>query len=106
MSESNRDLPGASAINSPAAMCCLWCGRSFAPRRTGGSKQLYCCAAHRHALGSAARAWAIAAVEAGVISVSLLKAGVSSARASRGAFHETAKGEPIAGANSPPGNKT
>jgi hypothetical protein len=60
---------------------CLWCGRSFKPRTTGGSAQRFCSAAHRHAFGSAARRWAVRVVEAGLVSVETFKAAGSSVRA-------------------------
>jgi hypothetical protein len=34
------------AQKSPHA-CCLWCGRAFTPRATGGSVQKFCCTGHR-----------------------------------------------------------
>jgi hypothetical protein len=53
---------------------CFWCGRPFTPRRTGGSAQKFCSTGHRNAFWLGARRWAMRAVEAGLISVEVLKA--------------------------------
>jgi len=53
---------------------CVWCGRPFAPRRTGGSAQRFCSAGHRNAFWAAGRRWTMRALEAGLISVEVLKA--------------------------------
>jgi hypothetical protein len=45
---------------------CQWCGRPFAARVTGGSRQRFCSAACRHALDTAARRWVLRALEAGL----------------------------------------
>jgi hypothetical protein len=55
------------------AMTCLWCNRSFRPRR-GGSPQRFSCAAHRAAFHSAARRWAERVVALGRLSIADLKA--------------------------------
>jgi hypothetical protein len=60
---------------------CLWCGRLFRVRQTGGSPQQFCSSTHRHAFGSAARRWATLAVEAGLLPIEALKATGSSAHA-------------------------
>jgi hypothetical protein len=60
---------------------CLWCGRPFAARVTGGSQQRFCSAPCRHALDTAARRWVLRALEAGLLSVDMLKAAQTSARA-------------------------
>jgi hypothetical protein len=65
---------------------CIWCCCPFHPRTTGGSEQRFCSPAHRHAFGSAARRWAVLAIERGVISVATLKAAGTSAHAAGGAF--------------------
>jgi hypothetical protein len=52
---------------------CLWCGRGFAPRMTGGSPQRFCSTGHRQAFWIAARRWTMRAVEAGLINVDCLK---------------------------------
>lgn len=62
-------------------MICIWCGHSFTPRTSGGTAQRFCCPSHRHAFGSAARRWATLAVERGLITVEMLKAAPTSARA-------------------------
>src|SRR4051794_26140755 len=52
---------------------CLWCGRTFSPRATGGSAQRFCSTGHRQAFWIAARRWTMRAVEAGLLSVECLK---------------------------------
>jgi hypothetical protein len=63
---------------------CLWCGRPFTPRCSGGSAQRFCKPAHRHAFGTQARRWAIRAIEGGQITVDELKAPGASAHAAVG----------------------
>jgi SOS response associated peptidase (SRAP) len=60
---------------------CIWCGRSFALRRTGGSAQKFCSTVHRQAFWTAARRWTIRAIEAGLLSIDSLKAAQSSVQA-------------------------
>ena len=52
---------------------CLWCGRGFTPRTSGGSPQRFCSTGHRQAFWIAARRWTMRAVEAGLINVDCLK---------------------------------
>jgi len=52
---------------------CLWCGRAFEPRSTGGSAQRFCSTGHRQAFWIAARRWTMRAVEAGLLNVECLK---------------------------------
>src|SRR5918911_1407656 len=54
---------------------CLWCGRAFRPRTTGGSAQRFCSTEHRHAFWVAARNWTIRALETGLITVDCPKGG-------------------------------
>jgi hypothetical protein len=61
------------AQKSPDARC-LWCGRVFTPRATGGSVQKFCCTAHRQQFWIAARRWTMRAIDAGLLSVDCLKA--------------------------------
>jgi hypothetical protein len=65
---------------------CLWCGRTFTPRVTGGSRQRFCSTGHRQAFWIAARRWTMRAVEAGLLSVDCLKASTTSVHAAGGAF--------------------
>ncbi len=60
--------------------CCLWCGRTFPPRVTGGSAQKFCTTAHRQQFWIAARRWTMRAIEAGPTLGRLLE-GVSRERA-------------------------
>ena len=38
---------------------CLWCGRAFTPRATGGKGQLFCRLAGRRALDATGRQWPV-----------------------------------------------
>jgi len=60
---------------------CLWCGRTFTPRATGGSTQKFCCTGHRQQFWIAARRWTMRAIEAGLLSVDCLKASQTSVHA-------------------------
>ena len=53
---------------------CLWCGKTFTPRVTGGSAQKFCCTGHRQEFWIAARRWTMRAIDAGLLSVDCLKA--------------------------------
>jgi len=61
--------------------CCLWCGRAFRPRATGGSAQKFCSTGHRQEFWIAARRWTMKAIDAGLISVDCLKAARTSVHA-------------------------
>ena len=61
--------------------CCLWCGRDFTPRVTGGSAQKFCCTGHRQEFWIAARRWTMKAIDAGLLSVDCLKASHASVHA-------------------------
>src|SRR6516162_9995229 len=60
---------------------CLWCGRDFTPRVTGGSAQKFCCTGHRQEFWIAARRWTMRAIDAGLLSVDCLKASDTSVHA-------------------------
>jgi hypothetical protein len=60
---------------------CLWCERTFSPRKTGGSAQRFCCTGHRQQFWIAARRWTMRAIEAGLLSVDCLKASQTSVHA-------------------------
>ena len=51
---------------------CLWCGRAFSPRLTGGSPQRFCAGRCRNEFHDAARRWAIVEVTAGRLSTTQL----------------------------------
>lgn len=76
----HRELIGAGLVSyepesrPPAKAHCLWCGRAFTPRVTGGSAQKFCCTAHRQTFWIAARRWTLLAIDAGLLSVECLKA--------------------------------
>src|ERR1700730_6943706 len=65
---------------------CLWCGRAFKPRSTGGSVQRFCSTVHRQQFWIAARRWTMRAIEVGLLSVDCLKASHTSVHAVRGAL--------------------
>jgi hypothetical protein len=70
---------GAPLAAQPrSAATCIWCGRPFTPRRTGGSAQRFCSTAHRQAFWIAARRWTMLAIETGLLSVDCLKVAQSS----------------------------
>jgi hypothetical protein len=49
---------------------CLWCGRAFTPRTSGGTPAKFCsAAAHREAYHSAVRHWAEAEIAGGRLTV-------------------------------------
>ena len=60
---------------------CLWCGRAFTPRATGGSAQKFCSTGHRQEFWIAARRWTMRAIDAGLLSVDCLKASHTSVHA-------------------------
>jgi len=61
LNAANRDSRSVTAIcdSHPVALStrCLWCGRAFAPRATGGSAQKFCSTGHRQEFWIAARRW-------------------------------------------------
>src|SRR6516162_7964304 len=61
--------------------CCLWCGKTFTPRVTGGSAQKFCSTGHRQEFWIAARRWTMRAIDAGLLSVDCLKASHTSVHA-------------------------
>src|SRR5690348_15100832 len=77
--------PG-SACRSRQVAHCLWCGRIFTTRMTGGSAQRFCSTEHRKAFWTAARRWTMRAIETGLLSVDCLKGTQTSVHAAGGAF--------------------
>src|SRR5260370_40967352 len=65
---------------------CLWCGRVFTPRKTGGSAQRFCSTEHRKAFWTAARRWTMRAIETGLLTIDCLKATQTSVHAAGEAF--------------------
>ena len=88
----NRDYKTVTAIceliSHPVALStrCLWCGRAFTPRVTGGSAQKFCSMEHRQEFWIAARRWTMRAIDAGLLPVDCLKASHTSVHAVGGAF--------------------
>jgi hypothetical protein len=64
---------GLEAAQKSLEARCLWCGRAFTPRATGGSTQKFCCSGHRQEFWIAARRWTMRAIDAGLLSVDCLK---------------------------------
>src|SRR5712691_6141700 len=64
-------MPGASAM---AEATCLWCAKSFRPRR-GGSRQRFCCPRHRVEFHTATRLWAERAMVCGILTTGDLRKG-------------------------------
>jgi hypothetical protein len=67
--------------DASATAHCLWCGRPFSSRKTGGSVQKFCSTGHRQAFWIAARRWTLLAIDAGLLSVECLKAAQASVHA-------------------------
>ena len=84
---------------------CLWCGRAFTLRMTGGSAQRFCSTGHRQSFWIAARRWTMRAIETGLLSVDCLKAAQASVHAAGGTLRreqeeDDAYEAPAAAANS------
>jgi hypothetical protein len=62
-----------------AVATCAWCPSSFKPRPAGGSPQRFCSTRCRQRFHTAARRWAIVAIEAGVLTADDLRNGFVSA---------------------------
>ena len=58
-----------------------WCSRLFRGRRTGGRAQRFCQPACRRAFHAAARAWALDAIAAGILTVTAVRTGLLATRA-------------------------
>ena len=67
--DSSRVQVHAPAREAPAGPACLWCGKPYARRATGGQPQKFCSSACRRACHTAARRWAVRELEAGRLSV-------------------------------------
>jgi len=65
----------------PKGLVCLWCSRGFAPRRSGGKRQVFCRPACRRAFDAAGRRWVAEAIAAGVLTLDALKNGATATRA-------------------------
>ena len=64
---------GADSPQPPLGTC-LWCGKLFPPRSTGGLRQRFCQPAHRRAFETAARQLVGRLIAAGQLSVDSLHA--------------------------------
>ena len=63
---------------------CLWCGRAFTPRATGGKRQRFCRPACRRALDAAGRRYIEVALADGALTIPDLREGPGTTRALRG----------------------
>jgi len=54
---------------------CRWCSRTFCGRQTGGRAQRFCQPACRREFHAAARAWALDAITAGILTVTDVRTG-------------------------------
>ena len=52
---------------------CLWCGKPFTRRPSGGSRQMFCDPRHRIAFHTAARRWAERAIASGALTIGDLR---------------------------------
>jgi len=62
----------AMAENSTLGTC-LWCGRGFTPRATGGKTQRFCRPRCRRAFDAAGRRWIAVALTSGALTIAHLK---------------------------------
>ena len=75
-----------------AQSTCVWCERSFRPRTSGGrGPQRFCSASHRVQFFSAARKWALRAIEMGLITPGTIKAALSNVHYAGGPFRTPAE---------------
>src|SRR4051794_19847319 len=79
-----RPADPALAPRSGEKAHCLWCGRTYRTRTTGGSAQRFCSTEHRKAFWTAARRWTMRAIETGLLSVDCLKGKQTSVHAAPG----------------------
>jgi hypothetical protein len=80
---------------SDTSSCC-WCNRPFRARRDGGRAQRFCRPSCRRAFHGAARAWALAELAAGRLTLADIKNGRPATRAFLPASEEMGPGPPIA----------
>lgn len=57
-------------------LVCVWCGKGFEPRTTGGRAQRFCCPAHRISYAIKARQYVDHEIVAGRLTVAALKAAI------------------------------
>jgi hypothetical protein len=62
---------------------CLWCGRAFAPRRSGGRTQRFCGTRCRRGFDAGLRAWTLAELAAGRLTVDNIRRRSPATRALR-----------------------
>ena len=60
---------------------CLWCSRTFTPRRDGGKAQRFCRETCRRSFDAAGRRWIAGAIATGMLTVDTLRNGPAATRA-------------------------
>ena len=60
---------------------CLWCGRNFTPRTTGGHAQRFCRLPCRRAYDAAGRRFVAEAIACGLLSLDQIRNGAAATRA-------------------------
>jgi hypothetical protein len=71
------------------AAICIWCGKEFVRRHSGGSAQKFCRPEHRNAFWATARRWAERAIGAGVMTVADLRRSPGACTLARAAVNGT-----------------
>ena len=67
------EMPIGNDIQFARKEHCYWCSTPFRPRRSGGSRQVFCCPSCRHALDRAARRLVRRALAGGALSIEELR---------------------------------
>ena len=65
----------------PPDRACMWCGKGFAPRVSGGKPQMFCHEVCRRAFDAAGRRWVAEAIAAGTLTLDALRNGAVTTRA-------------------------
>jgi hypothetical protein len=60
---------------------CIWCGRAFIPRATGGKRQVFCRPVCRRGFDAAGRRWVADAISTGMLTIDGLRNGAAATRA-------------------------
>jgi hypothetical protein len=60
---------------------CLWCRKQYTPRRSGGRAQRFCTPRCRRAFDAALRAWTLAELVAGRVTVGMMRNALTTTRA-------------------------
>jgi len=65
----------------PPDRACMWCGKGFAPRVSGGKPQMFCHEVCRRAFDAAGRRWVAEAIADGTLTLDSLRNGAAATRA-------------------------